>query len=222
MRDAVHPGVSAVRGSWRPFLFIQAAAVALVVWYYRSPGFRESAEALAAFKAAGGEWFAFAAGAIAGGLVPEVAKAVTGSIARFDSTWALETAHNAAVFGTVGVLVDFFYKLQGFLFGMGVDPHTLFVKTLFDMGAFAPLFCVPFEVAVLEWGHSRYRMAVLFQNFGMTAYRDRVLPAMIPCWAFWIPVLFCVYALPLNLQFPFAIMAEAAWSIIVVFVTKPK
>jgi hypothetical protein len=169
---------------------------------------------------AGGLWFAFAAGAFAGGIVPEIAKLLTRAPLRPGLQEVFEVAHTAAVFGVVGVFVDVFYEFQGFLFGTGIDAHTLLCKTLFDMGAFAPLFCVPFEVAVLEWGHHRYRMRVLFRNLSVPAYRDRVLPAMIPCWVFWIPVLFCVYALPLDLQFPFAILAEAAWSIIVVCVTR--
>jgi hypothetical protein len=65
-------------------------------------------------------------------------------------------------------------------------------------------------------------MEVLLRNFGASAYRDRVFPALIPCWVFWIPVLFCVYAFPPNLQLPFAFLAEAAWSMIVVFVSKPR
>lgn len=220
LRDAVTPGVEAVKSYWRPFLLIQAVAFVLVVWYYRSAELRRLAEDLIAVKVAGGLWFAFAAGAFAGGIVPEISKALTRTLPRLDLRWLREAAHTTAVFGTVGVIVDLFYKLQGILFGNGIDPQTLFLKTAFDMGIFAPLICIPAEVAVLEWGHHRYRMRVLFQNLTPLAYRDRILPVMIPCWAFWIPVLLCVYALPQNLQFPFAILAEAAWSIIIVCVTK--
>ncbi|MBW7929038.1 MAG: hypothetical protein H3C58_13330, partial [Fimbriimonadaceae bacterium] len=45
-----------------------------------------------------------------------------------------------------------------------------------------------------------------------------IVPALIPCWAFWIPILICVYSLPANLQFVFALLAEAAWSILFVFI----
>jgi hypothetical protein len=220
IRDAVTPGVDAVRTTWRPFIIIQVAAVVLVFAYYRSSGLQEAASKLAAFKVAGGIWFAFGAGAIAGGIVPEFAKALSRTLPKLDKWWALEVAHTAAVFGVVGILVDLFYKGQGMLFGTGIDPQTLLYKTLLDMGAFAPLFCIPLEVATLEWGHHRYRMKVLFQNLTPLAYRDRVLPVVVPCWAFWTPVLLCVYALPPDLQFPFAILAEAAWSIIIVCVTK--
>lgn len=220
IRDAVGPGIVAVKNDWRPFLLIQVVAFVLVFSYYRSADMRSAAEQLSALKVSGGLWFAFAAGAFAGGIVPEIAKAMTRTLRRRGLRELVEAAHVATVFGVVGVLVDLFYQFQGFLFGTGIDARTLIYKTLFDMGAFAPLFCVPLEVAALEWGHHGYKMRVLFGNLSALAYRDRVLPAMIPCWAFWIPVLFCVYALPLNLQFPFAILAEAAWSIIVVCVTR--
>lgn len=49
-------------------------------------------------------------------------------------------------------------------------------------------------------------------------YRDRVLPGLIPCWAFWTPVLLCTYSMPMNLQFCFTMFAEAAWSLLFVFI----
>ncbi len=220
IRDAVNPGVAAIRSSWRPFILIQVTAIALVFIYYQSRPLQVVSEKLAAIKESGGLWFAFISCAIACGILPEIAKALTGTLPKLDKWWIIGVVHTSVVFGAVGIFVDLFYQFQGVLFGTGVDPLTLTQKTLFDMGVFAPLFCIPFEVATLEWGHHRYRMKALWGNMTPLAYRDRVLPVLLPCWAFWIPVLLCVYSLPPNLQFPFAMLAEAAWSIIVVFVTK--
>ncbi len=162
--------------------------------------------------------FAFMAGAIAGGIVPEIARMATGTVeGQGWSRWQ-KVAWTSLVFGLVGIFVDLFYKGQAALFGNGIDAATLICKTAFDMFVFAPLFCIPFEVASLQWPQKGWKLSEFFRGFGVTTYRDSVLPVMLPCWAFWIPVLVCVYAMPLNLQFVFAIFAEAAWSIIVVYV----
>jgi hypothetical protein len=132
--------------------------------------------------------------------------------------WLGKTAYVSLIFGIVGVLVDLFYQGQAWAFGTGNDPLTLLKKTFMDMGVVAPLFFIPFELSAFRWPQNRYRLSALFQDFGLRSYRKNVLPTMLPCWGFWIPVLFCVYAMPSDLQFCFSQFAEAAWSIIVVFV----
>lgn len=215
---AMQPGLRAVRSLWRPMLLIQSLAIVLVVVYYRSPGFQEIASRLQEWKIAGGLLFAFAAGAIAGGIIPAAAKAVTRSCPDTPAKQLKDALWNGLIFGLVGVFVDVFYQFQGQLFGTGTDPLTLAKKTAVDMGLFSPFFAIPFEVATLRWPQVRFRVSELFRVFNWTFYRETVIPALLPCWAFWIPVLFCVYAMPMNLQFCFAILAEAAWSIIVVSV----
>jgi hypothetical protein len=41
-------------------------------------------------------------------------------------------------------------------------------------------------------------------------------PLMVTCWAFWIPVLACVYSMPKDMQFVLFICANAAWSLLLV------
>lgn len=220
MAGALRPGLRAVANQWKPFLFIQALAVVCVLAYYQSQPFQRAADILQGWKVAGGLPFAFFAGAVAGGLVPELAKMATRTAEGHGwSRWG-RVFWTALVFGLVGVFVDAFYKVQALIFGTGIDPLTLAYKTAFDMLCFSPFFCIPFEVVALQWPERRFRVAEFFRVFGWSAYRENVLPALIPCWAFWIPVLVCVYAMPLNLQFVFAIFAEAAWSLIVVFVAR--
>jgi len=218
IQDAMKPGISAVVSHWKPFLLIQAMALLCVVAYYKSQAFANVAGVLQDWKVAGGLTFAFLAGALAGGLVPEMARMATGMVEG--SGWQRwhQVLWTSLVFGVVGVFIDLFYKLQALLFGTGIDPATLAYKTAFDMFVFAAFFCIPFEVASLQWPQKGYRPIEFIKGFGAATYRDNVLPVLLPCWAFWIPVLACVYAMPMNLQFVFAIFAEAAWSIIVVYV----
>jgi hypothetical protein len=46
----------------------------------------------------------------------------------------------------------------------------------------------------------------------------RVMPLLVPCWCFWIPIVAIVYALPGPLQFLMFAFALAAWSLIMVFI----
>ncbi|MER3496581.1 MAG: hypothetical protein C4320_07275, partial [Armatimonadota bacterium] len=44
----------------------------------------------------------------------------------------------------------------------------------------------------------------------------RYIRTLIPCWAFWIPSLAAVYAMPTDLQFPLFLLVQAAWAILLV------
>lgn len=215
-RRASRPGIAALKANWLPFVLIQAAAAALVVLYYQNPALREPATALEKAKAAGGLPFAFLAGAVAGGLIPEVAKAASGRLRTFNPDWLKSTAFNALVYGIIGTIVDVFYRLQAVWFGTGNDPLTLLFKTLVDMVPFTMLLSIPLAVSLFEW--RRLGFNGLIRGYKTGFYRHKVIPALIPCWAFWVPILICCYALPMNLQFPFAMLAEAAWSIMFVFI----
>ncbi|MCW5943242.1 MAG: hypothetical protein KIS66_13500 [Fimbriimonadaceae bacterium] len=218
LRDAFVPGVAAVRAHWPPFLLIQGAAAALAFAYYGSPFLQNMASGIMAWKVAGGLPFAFLVGVMAGGVVPEIAKALTGRLRRFDGAWLSKAGFTGMVYGIVATEVDVFYRFQAIWFGDGRDPLTLGIKTAVDMFAFSPLLCVPTAVLLFRWRKHGYAFRHGSRAFSWRFYRARVLPAMIPCWAFWIPILLCVYAMPTNLQFVFSQLAEAAWSILFVFI----
>ena len=205
-----------------PLVVIQVAAAVLVIAYYRSAGFQESASHLAAFKLAGGLLFAFVAGAIAGGVIPEIARAMMRRIPKFDRTWLQTAGYNAFVYGIIGAQVDVFYQFQALTFGGGNDAKTLIVKTAVDMAIFTPVLSIPTAVLLYAWKRRGFRIHGWKGAFTRKFYAKEVWPTLVPCWAFWIPVLLCVYAMPSDLQYCFAVLAEAAWSMVfVVMVTKP-
>ena len=67
-------GAAALRRFWRPFLLIQTGAALLAIAYRVSVPFREACAAAAAWKRAGGLPLSAAISALAGGLLPEIAK----------------------------------------------------------------------------------------------------------------------------------------------------
>ncbi|MBS1713893.1 MAG: hypothetical protein JST30_06110 [Armatimonadetes bacterium] len=201
-------------------VLIQAVAVTFVVAYYAAPSFRSSLDTFAAWRAGLGLLFAPVAGFLAGGVLPEIAKALTGLNRKFDGAWLRDTLFTGLVWSGLALMVDVFYGFQEQWFGGVADPMTVAKKTAMDMVVFAPLLFVPYSVAMFRWRDAAYRPSGLASVFGWRNYRANVLPTYIPNVCYWIPVLFAVYALPTVLQYPLSALATACWSLVFVFINK--
>lgn len=221
-RLALAAGAAALRVYWAPFLLIQLAAFALVIAYYQSPAVQRLADFPARWREEYGIGFAFVAGFVAGGLLAELAKILTGKVKKFDRPWLRMLLYTGFVYGCVGISVDILYRMQAVWFGHGIDWQTLTIKTLVDMLLFSTLVSIPFATACFAFHQVSFSIPKFKAELRDRFYMRRVVPGLIPCWGFWTPVLFCTYALPLKLQLPFAILAEAAWSILFVFIATRK
>ncbi len=217
-KGAIVPAVSGVKRSWAPMLLIQAVGAGLVAFYYANETFRADLSALEAIKSHGGIPLDLVAGATAGGVAPQLAKLATGRAdPRLPAFWS-SMLFAGFVYSIVAVQVDLFYQFQGFVFGTGRDWVTLTKKTLVDMAIFAPVISIPSAVLLFELRKVDYSPARLWFRTKNSFYRSKIMPALIPCWAFWIPMLFCIYAMPPNLQFPLAQVAEASWAVLFIFI----
>ncbi|MBV6458930.1 MAG: hypothetical protein HONBIEJF_02069 [Fimbriimonadaceae bacterium] len=198
-------------------MLIQLAAVGLLVAYFQMPTFREWCDAIGIAKREAGLPAAFIAGAIAGGLIPEVAKLISGKLRRLDRRWFAAMLYVAAVYGVIGISVDLLYTGQAQLFGHDNRFWTVVKKVLVDMLLFSPLFSIPLATVLFTFQRLGYRHDRLRIDVRNTFYMRRVMPGLILCWAFWIPILALTYSLPTGVQFPFAMLAESAWSVVFVF-----
>lgn len=199
---------------------MQLVAAILVVAYDRSQTVRDAMSWMSEAKRTGGVVFVVAAAAIAGGFLPQLAKIATRSVRRLDRSFWLDTLYVGFVFAVMGIEVDSLYRLQGAWFGTGNDPATLAKKTAADMFLAAPTIFVPTCTILLHARNVGFAPSRIRDAFSWAFYRRWVVPTLPLNWAFWIPMLFCVYALPANLQFPFAQIAEACWSLILLFIAK--
>ncbi len=197
---------------------MQALAAILVFAYYRYPALQDATTSLQRLKASGGAAFDVISGAISGGVLPQAAKIVTFKVKRLDRAFISDTLFNAFVYGIVGVQVDYFYRLQGALFGNEINLTTLLEKNAVDMILFSPFLCIPTAIILYEWRKSRSSGHPLVNTFRTGFYRTKIVPILIPCWSYWVPMLFCVYAMPQNLQFPLSQLAEASWCLLVIFI----
>ncbi len=209
-------GAAALRRFWRPFLLIQFGAVLLALAFRVSPGFRLAAAIAAGWKASGGLPFAAASCAIAGGILPELAKLVAMGPATLAGR-AGEVAFNTVFFAFDGIVVDFLYRGEARLFGNGGGLRTVIEKVAFDQFVFTPTWSVGIVLLFL-WRQRRFSAAAVRPVLRRGFYAERVMPLLVPNWLFWIPMVSVIYALPIPLQFLMFIPALAAWSLIMVFI----
>ncbi|MBX3096756.1 MAG: hypothetical protein KF812_07835 [Fimbriimonadaceae bacterium] len=210
------PSIRAVRGALAPMLLIQTAAATLIFAYFNNDSVRTVAAQIGAFKVQSGLLGAFVAGLIGGGIVPEIARVFTGKTKRLDAENLIRIGSTAFTYGVVGIQVDLLYNYQAVWFGQGNDAVTLLQKTAVDMLLFSPLLSIPTATYLLGWWQSSFSRRYWAKALTWKFFRDECLGAMPLCWSYWIPILLLTYALPLPLQFPFAILAESAWSIVFV------
>jgi hypothetical protein len=207
---------AALRQFWRPFLLIQLGAVLLALAFRASPGFRAACATAAGWKTAGGLPFAALTVALAGGLLPELAKLVALG-PRTVAGRGREIAFNTAFFAVNGVVVDLLYSGEARLFGGGGDLATIVEKVAFDQFLFTPTWLAVIVLLFL-WRQRGFSWTATRAALDRGFYRQRVVPLLLPDWLFWIPMVSVIYALPVTLQFLMFIPALAAWSLIMVFI----
>ena len=215
--SALAAGKAALRRFWRPFLLIQGAALMLAIAYRSSEAFRAACAVAAGWKQAGGVWFSMGSTALAGGLVPEVARLIAD---RSRTQWRGRggaIVFNLLFFALDGLVIDWLYHGEARLFGAQASLGTVVAKTAFDQFVFTPPWSVVVVLAFL-WPQRGYRVGATLAALAQPFLRRRVLAILIPNWAFWIPMVSIIYALPVPLQFLMFIPALGAWSLIVVFI----
>jgi hypothetical protein len=220
LRELLRPGFQAIRKNWLPMLLIQVIAFLLVFSFYRFESVRAATAWISRAKESGGELFVIVAGACAGGVIPQIAKTITGKAGRIDRLFFEDSAYAALVFAVMAVQVDALYRCQIVFFGAGHDPATLAKKTTLDLFFFSPLLFNPVAMLMMHARQTGFKLSGLRDAFRWSFYSSRVLPTLPINWAFWIPILLCVYSLPSLLQFPFAQLAEACWSLVFLFIAE--
>lgn len=219
---ACGPGVAALRAHWRAFALIQLAAAALVVSYFTVPAVREACVGVAEFRERWGVWMAALASAVAGAVLPEIAKSLTGAGPRTGLAKRVkEIGFHAAFFGFSGVMVFFFYQFQGWLFGNEATLGTLVKKVVLDQFVFSVFYATPFGIFMFAWKDGGFVLARGLEALRPGRLAVRAPALLVSNWAFWIPMVSMVYSLPASLQFPLFTLALAAWSLLLVFIVSP-
>lgn len=209
--------VSTVKANVPAIVVIQGAAAVLVLSYFNSEAVRNASRFIAEFKAGQGLGFVFLTGVVAGSVIPEIVKAAVRIKPEPGANRWMSFAWPATVYGLLAVLVDLLYRLQAFMFGTEATPGVVASKILVDMLVFSTLVSMPFCVGLLTWWRRGFARTFWRGAFSRKFYATEIVSSLPLCWAYWMPTLVMVYSLPLDLQFPFAMLMQSAFSILLVF-----
>lgn len=196
-------------------MLIQATVVVLVVLYYTLPAAQAFGEVLSEWKARGGLWFPALSTALAAGLLPEVARRLAGGPRTRPFSMG-ELAFQLGYFAFLGVLIDRLYWILGVLFGDDPTLVVVLTKLACDLIIFSALLSMPLAVFLFAWKDTGFRFGRTFQMLSGGEFRRRYVPTLVLCWLFWGPVLAALYSMPVSLQFMLALLAEAAWALLIV------
>ncbi len=215
----LRPGWEAFRTYWPLFIVIQIMALGVLLSYYLLEGTASFYAWVGRVKTEGGWLFAGFATVVSAGVVPELLKSLLRP-AHVPRPSRGEVLHQLALWFIVGCNVYFFYKLQAYLFGEGTDWLTVIKKVLVDQLLFTPWFNLPIVAAWYLWREKSYNVTLLVRSLDRYFYRERVLPIWATALLFWPVMLLIVYSLPADLQFPLFLCANAAWSILMIFILR--
>jgi hypothetical protein len=223
LRQLASPGIRAVRRFWRSFLLIQSCALMLVLCYFNNASVRAFCGQLSQWQRAGGLLLSALIAAFAGGIVPELAKAIvppkTKSGERINAHLSPgDLAFAFVAFAGNGVITDLQYRVFGYF--LGNDGHflTAVKKMLVDQFFTTPIYGIVYWAVVYRWKAHHFRVVPLLRELGPRWYLRQVGPLLIPCWCFWIPMVLMIYSMPPALQISLFCLALAAWSLLMVFV----
>jgi hypothetical protein len=204
------PGIEALSRLWLPFVAIQAVGLIVVLAYFYVPSFARACDATGALKARMGLLFAALTMPIAGGLMPEVFKYLTGVDRSLNRERVETTIHNMVLFSMTGVWVDLFYNWLGWQFA-GVSPViSVPAKVLIDQLVYTTLIGVPIIPLSYALRANRYRPLPALRQITPAWYEREVMPVLVVCWAYWFPMCSLMYTLPTSLTFVYGMIANAA------------
>jgi hypothetical protein len=213
------PAWTALRRYWVPILLIQLLALAVLFSYYWVASAAPFFSLVARWQDQGGLLFAAFTTVISGGVLPECLKRFLRPAGEVGPT-AGELVHQFAMWAIVGLLVHRFYRLQEQIFGSGADVWTLLPKVLFDQLVFAPLISLPFMAGWFLLYQHKFRPRPWANALRLPSLARRVLPLWMTSLSFWPIMLLIVYSLPGDLQFPLFLFANAAFSILMIFILR--
>ncbi len=208
---AARQGLHAARQNLPAILGIQGLIVIVVVLYYGCPPARPVFTHISAWQRAGGLPAAMLASACGGGLLAEISAVYFQNSGRWTRPHREGAAFKFVLFFISGGIVYEFYRLQAFMFGDSAAAAVVLKKVLVDQFCYTPFWSVPTQSTALRWLALHYSGRELGHELRKGYLVDRLLPALVTNWTFWIPVMTMIYLMPFALQMPLAVFSTAIW-----------
>jgi hypothetical protein len=209
--EAARKGLRAARQNLPAMLAIQGLIVGVVMIYYGCPATRPFFARISAWQRAGGLPAAMLASACGAGLLAEISTVYLQNSGRWTRHHLESAVFKFFLYAVSGGIVYEFYRLQTFMFGDSPAWSVVLKKLCVDQFGYTPAWSVPFQSIALRWLALHYSGRDLWRDLRTDYVIDRMLPALVTNWIFWIPVMSMIYLLPYALQMPLAIFATAIW-----------
>ncbi|CAN5174411.1 hypothetical protein BH23VER1_BH23VER1_09650 [soil metagenome] len=196
--------------------------LALLLAYHFSPETRDALDRLAALKAEWGYAFSVGVAIMAGSVAPEILRVIVFQGGRPRRQNGANLAFSFIFWGTMGAVVDFFYRCQAAWFGDELTPAVVVPKVLVDQFLYNPFFAAPVTVWCYTWKSRGYRLGRMGDLFTFRFYRDAVMPTLFAAWGVWIPLVTIIYCLPPLLQIPMFGLALTLWVVLLTFLSEQR
>ena len=194
-------GLRSARANLWPGLALQAAALVVVIAYYRHPPTRAAFEQLIAFRSRAGFTYGILSTGLFGGVLPFIYLR-SNPVTRAQHGWK-EGLALTAFWGYKGLEIEIWYRLLAWLVGTGSDAGTIVAKTFLDQCVYCPIFAVPLTVVVYEWCKAGFSGRAVVADWRVPGWYGRtVLPTLLANLGVWVPAVAIIYALPTPLQLP--------------------
>ena len=211
-------GVKAARDNALPSLFILVAATALVVSYYYVPSIKGWLNVIGVLNDRNPTAFAMLCTGFTAGFIPWCFRMAFPGLRP--ARPALDLLHSVLWWMFLGVLVRYFYALQGCLFGVEPSVEVVVKKVLVDQLGFTVFCGAPFNAISHLWKDSNWNTAKLRAAMGPGWYRRLVLPNLLPNFLVWFPGNVLFYSMPANLQLPVANCIGCFWALMCVRIAR--
>lgn len=213
-------GLRAARANLLPALLLQAVMVGMLVAYFLHPGTREVLGEWAACKERWGYFYSAVAGALAGGVLPELLRWLLLQARRWHASNTSNLVVGIFFWSSIGVLVDAFYRVQAWWWGDEATLAAVLPQVLVDQFIFTPLLTAPLTCLIYDWKNHRWRWQRRFLTFGY--YRDSIFPTLVAIWGVWIPVVSILYTLPEEVQIPLYSLALTLWVVLYTWISEER
>ncbi len=200
-----------------PAAVLWTLASALLARYSYYPPAHAALNQLAQLKTRWGWGFSMPAQALAAGLLPFLFQRFQRGTHR-RLTWA-QLPFLLVVRALMGAMSDELYTLQSFLWGNSSAPPTILTKILFDSAFYTPFVILPLVIWTFGLMDNGYALDTTRAALGPHWRTQRLLPLYLASLIVWVPTLCILYALPLELQFPFQAIVQCFWGLVLVILT---
>lgn len=220
-RDAFQKALAGAKANLLPGLLLQALMLVFFCLYISHEGTRHFLANVANIKREAGYQFAFVSYVIAAAFLPELLRVAFFQDGRATraNVWSFLTA--APFWGCIGILVDYFYRLQMTWFGAGDSLSTVLTKMVVDQFIFSPFLCLPLTLAYFIWRDAGFRIAPAAREiFSLSFISDRAIPSQVAGWMIWIPGVCLVYFVHSELQIPVAALIQTFWVLVLTFTSR--